>query len=101
MQRIPKNRAEAESAVETAINELLVRRGGEVGLEPQVFAPAFWPLARFLYREEIEARRPFSSRDPDGLVQLLQDAASKSVDVIVSPDVWDQLAADNPHDEWW
>jgi hypothetical protein len=100
MQRIPETRAEAESAVEAAIDALLARSGGEVERDPVAYARAFRPLACFLYREEILARQPFP-RDEQAIVRGLQDAASRSVDAIVSPEAVDPLTPDVPYDEWW
>src|SRR5260370_32103378 len=100
MQRIPENRAEAESAVEAAIDDLVARSGGEVERDPVAYARAFRPLACFLYREEILTRQPFP-RDEQAMVRVLRNAASRSVDAIVSPEAVDPLTPDVPYDEWW
>ena len=100
MKRIPETRAEAESAVEKAIGDLLARSGGDVDRDIQVYTPAFWPLARFLYGEEIRGSGPFLSGD-DAMVQVLREAATTAVNTIVSPEAIDPLTPDVPYDEWW
>lgn len=97
--RIPQTRAEAESAVEDGIREFDRKRGG-VDCTPCDCISEFWPLARYVYSEKIE-RCPPIANNRESLTHSLTELAWRAVDAIVSPDHFDDLVGEPPHDEWW
>ena len=97
---IPKSRAEAESAVEQCVSDILKRKGGEVGSSPDDYVLAFYPLAGFVFAELAEQYLRGTRRQVPRL-EVFTELATRAVDSIVSPDPIEKATGDTPHDEWW